>query len=115
MGSRANFAPGEAKEEWAIFRALSAHIGTPLPFDSLSALRAMLYSEFPHFADLGEVASGDIADVKALAKATGGKVLKSGFVSTVKDFYLTNPIARASKVMAECSQLAKGVLRQAAE
>jgi NADH-quinone oxidoreductase subunit G len=115
MGSRANFAPGDAKEEWAIFRALSAHTGAALPFDSLSALRTQLYSEFPHFAALGSVASGDVADVKALAKGKAGKVLKGGFVSPVTDFYLTNPIARASKVMAECSQLASGAMRQAAE
>ncbi len=115
MGNRATFAPGDAKEDWAIFRALSAHIGTPLPFDSLSALRSQLYSQFPHFAALDEVATGKVADVKALAKVKAGKVLKSGFVSPIKDFYLTNPIARASKVMAECSQLASGALRHAAE
>jgi len=115
MGARANFAPGDAKEEWAILRALSAHTGAALPFDSLSALRTQLYSEFPHFAALGSVASGDIADVKALAKGKAGKMLKGGFVSPVRDYYLTNPIARASKVMAECSQLASGAMRQAAE
>jgi NADH-quinone oxidoreductase subunit G len=115
MGERANFAPGEAKEEWAIFRALSAHTGSVLPFDSLSQLRSQLYSEFPHFAAVGSVASGDIADVKAVAKGKAGKVLKTGFVSPVRDYYLTNPIARASKVMAECSQLASGAMRQAAE
>ncbi|MGB7286473.1 MAG: NADH-quinone oxidoreductase subunit NuoG [Salaquimonas sp.] len=115
MGNRANFAPGDAKEDWAIFRALSAHIGQALPFDSLSQLRTQLYSEYPHFATIDEVATGDIADVKALAKGKVGKVLKSGFASPIKDFYMTNPIARASKVMAECSQLASGALRQAAE
>ncbi len=114
LGNRANFAPGEAKEEWAIFRALSAVLGEALPFDSLSQLRARLYGEYPHMAAISEVAPGNAADVKAIAKKTG-KVLKSAFSSPVTDFYLTNPIARASKIMAECSQLASGALKQAAE
>ena len=116
MGSRAAFAPGEAKEDWAILRAISGAIGSPLGFDSLQQLRAALYIEYPHFAALGMVAEGDVADVKALAnKRGGGKLLKSAFVSPVRDFYLTNPICRASKVMAECSQLALGEYAQAAE
>ncbi len=86
MGNRANFAPGDAKEEWAIFRALSAHLGAALPFDSLSQLRAKLYAEFPHMAAIDEVASGDIADVKALAKTKSGKVLKSGLDSRLRIF-----------------------------
>ncbi|MEZ5880012.1 MAG: NADH-quinone oxidoreductase subunit NuoG [Nitratireductor sp.] len=114
-GNRANFAPGEAKEEWAIFRALSAKAGKVLPFDSFEQLRSALYAEFPHMAQGGAVAPGDIGDVKALAKGAGGKVLKTGFSSPVRDFYMTNPIARASRVMAQCSQLAAGGLRQAAE
>jgi NADH-quinone oxidoreductase subunit G len=115
MGSRANFAPGEAKEDWAILRALSGHLGQPLPFDSLSQLRSALYADVPHMTGIGEVASGDVADIKALAKGRAVKVLKTGFQSPVTDFYMTNPIARASKVMAECSQLAAGAVRQAAE
>jgi len=115
MGNRANFAPGEAKEDWAILRALSGHLGQPLPFDSLTQLRSVLYAEFPHMAGIGEVASGDVADIKALAKGKSGKVLKAGFKSPITDFYLTNPIARASRVMADCSQLAAGTMRQAAE
>ena len=115
-GNRANFAPGEAKEEWAIFRALSARIGDALPFDSLSALRGLMIAEFPHLGAVGAVAPGKAADVKALAKRGAGKVLKAAFKSAVTDFYLTNPIARASKVMAECAQQrATGAMRQAAE
>ena len=114
-GGRANFAPGDAKEEWAIFRALSAKTGKVLPFDSFEQLRSALYAEFPHMAQDGAVAPGDTGDVKALTKGAGGKVLKASFESPVHDFYMTNPIARASKVMAQCSQLAAGGLRQAAE
>lgn len=114
MGNRAAFAPGDAKEDWAIIRALSALTGDALAFNSLAELRTELYTEYPHFAELDSIASGDVADVKALAK-TSGKLLKSGLVSPVEDFYLTNPICRASKVMAECSQLAAGEMKKAAE
>jgi len=114
MGNRAGFAPGEAREDWAILRALSDVLGHKLPFDSLSALRAKLYAEFPHFAELDEVAAGTGEQVAKLSQA-GGRADKAAFVSSVKDFYLTNPIARASAVMAECSALARNNFQVAAE
>lgn len=114
MTNRAGFAPGEAKEDWAILRALSDVLGHKLPFDSLAALRAALYAEFPHFAAIDTVAPADAGDVEKLAKL-GGRLTKAPFTSPVKDFYLTNPIARASAVMAECSALARGDVKQAAE
>ncbi len=114
MGSRAAFAPGEAREEWAIFRALSAVLGQPLPFDNLGQLRRQLIGEYPHLGGLDEVAAGDAADVKAMASKSG-KTLAASFKSPIADYYLTNPIARASKVMGECSALASGALAQAAE
>ncbi|HRP79637.1 MAG TPA: NADH-quinone oxidoreductase subunit NuoG [Aquamicrobium sp.] len=113
--SRAGFAPGEAKEDWAILRALSDVLGQRLPFDSLGQLRAALYAEFPHFAEIDAIAPGDPADVAALGNAQAGKLGGSAFMSPIRDFYLTNPIARASAVMAECSALAKGRITQAAE
>ena len=111
---RSGFAPGNAKEDWAILRALSDVLGHKLPFDSLSQLRSKLYGEHPHFADIDEVKPGDPADIGTVAKL-GGKLGKAAFTSPVKDFYLTNPIARASAVMAECSALAKNSFKQAAE
>ncbi|MGF9562263.1 NADH-quinone oxidoreductase subunit NuoG [Neorhizobium sp. JUb45] len=114
MGNRAGFAPGEAREDWAILRALSDVLGHKLPFDSLSALRAKLYAEFPHFAEIDEVAAGTGEQVAKLSQA-GGRADKAAFVSSVKDFYLTNPIARASAVMAECSALARNNFQVAAE
>ncbi len=114
MGNRAGFAPGDAREDWAIIRALSDVLGKKLPFDSLSQLRAKLYQAFPHFADLDEIAESDSAKIAAVAKKAG-KTNKSGFASPVKDFYLTNPIARASAVMAECSALARNNFKVAAE
>ncbi|MFC5760426.1 NADH-quinone oxidoreductase subunit NuoG [Rhizobium sp. GCM10022189] len=114
MGNRAGFAPGDAREDWAIIRALSDVLGKKLPFDSLSELRGKLYAAFPHFAAIDEIAEGDSAQIAALAKKAG-KMNKSGFASPVKDFYLTNPIARASAVMAECSALARNNFKVAAE
>lgn len=114
MGNRAGFAPGEAREDWAILRALSDVLGHKLPFDSLSALRAQLYVAHPHFADVDAVTVANASDIEALA-TTGGALGKAGFASPVKDFYLTNPIARASAVMAECSALARNNFKAAAE
>ncbi|MBB3389670.1 NADH-quinone oxidoreductase subunit G [Rhizobium sp. BK275] len=114
IGSRAGFAPGDAREDWAIIRALSDVLGKKLPFDSLGELRGKLYAAFPHFAAVDEIAEGNSAQIAALAKKAG-KMNKSGFASPVKDFYLTNPIARASAVMAECSALARNNFKVAAE
>jgi len=111
--TRAVFPPGDAKEDWAIIRALSGAIGKPLPYNSLAQLRAALYAEFPHLARIDEIAAGSVADVAKLAKAAI-KTKSAPFASPVADFYLSNPIARASATMAECAQMAAG-LRQAAE
>ncbi|WP_439617069.1 NADH-quinone oxidoreductase subunit NuoG [Shinella sp.] len=114
VGNRAGFAPGDAREDWAILRALSDVLGKKLPFDSLVQLRAKLHAAHPHFAAVDEIATGEIADLSALAKK-GGTMANSGFASPIKDFYLTNPIARASAVMAECSALARNNFKAAAE
>ncbi|SNY93735.1 NADH-quinone oxidoreductase subunit G [Cohaesibacter sp. ES.047] len=114
MAMRANFAPGDAKEDWAILRALSAKLDKVLPFDSLAALRSKLIADHPDLDQLDDCLVGDVASIKALAKgAKRGK--GQAMVSPITDYYLTNPIARASAVMAECSALAKGHAAQAAE
>ena len=112
-GSRAAFPPGDAREDWAILRALSAVLGKTLPFDSLSALRADLYASHAHLRSNGVVAA-DASVITTLADRAGS-LSGPSFVSGTGDFYLTNPIARASKVMAECSQLAHAEHLQAAE
>jgi NADH-quinone oxidoreductase subunit G len=111
--NRAVFPPGDAKEDWAIIRALSGAMGKPLPFNSLTQLRAAIYAEFPHLARVDQIAAGSVADVAKLAKAAI-KTKSAPFGSAVADFYLSNPIARASAVMGECAATAAG-LRQAAE
>ncbi|MEM6463505.1 MAG: NADH-quinone oxidoreductase subunit NuoG [Pseudomonadota bacterium] len=114
MGLRAAFAPGDAKEDWAILRALSDVLGCRLAYDSLQQLRAALFELHPHLAAVDEIAPSDARAIEALA-AIGGKTGDGSFESIVKDFYLTNPIARASAVMAECSALARGAAKIAAE
>ena len=110
--NRACFAPGEAREGWAVLRALSAVLGKTLPFDTLAELRAKLVEAVPHMGAFDHVARADVA---ALGAPVAGALSPAPFQSAVKDFYLTNPIARASAVMAECSALAAGALQQAAE
>lgn len=104
--ARAVFPPGQAKEDWTILRALSARVGATLPYDSLSALRAAMHKVAPQLARLDSVAPAALAGIEALA-ARGGNMGSEPFESVVKDFYLTNPIARASAVMAEMSALRK--------
>ena len=114
QSDRAVFPPGEAREDWAILRALSEQLGARLPFDNYRALKAALQAAVPHFAKVERVvpAEGDILGTLA---ALGGEVDRAAFRSPVQDFYLTNPIARCSAVMAECSVLAQGHMQQAAE
>jgi NADH-quinone oxidoreductase subunit G len=107
MATRATFPPGEAREDWAILRALSDVLGRKLPYDSLAALRAALFKAHPHLQRIDQVVAADATDIRKLADR-GGTPDKTPFRSAIVDFYLTNPIARASAVMAECSALAGG-------
>ena len=103
LALRASFAPGEAKENWAILRALSAEVGHTLPFDTLAACRRALIEEAPHLAEIDQLTEAEWR----LPDASGA--LGSGpFGLAVADFYLSNPIARASQLMAELSRLAAG-------
>ncbi len=114
LAARATFPPGDAREDWAILRALSGALGRPLPFDTIGALRKKLIEAHPHLGRVDAIAAGDAAQIRTLAQHSA-VAMKEPFVSAISDFYLTNPIARASAVMAECSALAKGRLQQAAE
>ncbi|MBV8790602.1 MAG: molybdopterin-dependent oxidoreductase, partial [Pseudolabrys sp.] len=114
MARRAAFPPGDAREDWAILRALSDVLGHKLSYDSLNALRAALYKTHPHFVRLDAIEPGDPATIAKLA-SLGGATDKAPLRSSIEDFYLTNPITRASVVMAECSSLASGAAKAAAE
>ncbi len=104
MTKKAAFPPGDAREDWTIIRALSDKLGETLPYDSLGELRKALYEAHPHLARLDALPelSGD--GLAKLATA-GGSMGTEPFASAIEDFYLTNPIARASSVMAELSAL----------
>jgi NADH-quinone oxidoreductase subunit G len=114
MANRAAFPPGEAREDWAIIRAMSDPMGKRLPYDSLGALRQAMFRAVPHLMRVDRIETGSAADVGTLA-GKSGSIEKAPFESSVTDFYLTNPIARASAVMAECSRLASGQMLTAAE
>ncbi len=114
MTGRAAFPPGDAREDWAILRALSDVIGAKLPYDSLLQLRTALFRDVPHLKRIDTITPGDPADIRGLA-ARGGELGKAPFRSPIEDYYLTNPIARASAVMAECSALAERSIATAAE
>ncbi|MEQ5872154.1 NADH-quinone oxidoreductase subunit G [Sagittula sp. NFXS13] len=101
LALRAGFAPGEAKENWAIFRALSAEMGAKLPWDSLAQLRQALIADVPHLAKIDEVPENEWQPVDE------GSLGDADFRYAVSDYWLTNPIARASEVMAELSKNAK--------
>jgi NADH-quinone oxidoreductase subunit G len=114
MAARAAFPPGDAREDWAIIRALSEHLGHKLGYDSLAQLRQALFAAHPHMMRIDQIEPSDPGDVRRMAQIEGMPD-KAPFTSVVEDFYLTNPIARASAVMAECSALAEARRSVAAE
>ena len=107
---RAAFAPGEAREDWTIFRAVSDLLGAPLPFDRFDQLRAKMIEEYPQLGTDGLIAF-DWAPPKLAAKAEGAMVYP------IRDFYLTNAITRASPTMHRCSEelVHGGAVQEAAE
>jgi NADH-quinone oxidoreductase subunit G len=107
MAARAVFPPGEAREDWKIIRALSGALGKTLPFDSLQQLRAKMYAACPHLALLDQIVPAETASIERLA-GRSAKIGKERFGNAVADFYLTNPIARASAIMANLSALHTG-------
>ena len=100
MANRAGFPPGDARENWAILRALSAELGATLPFDTLGALRAAMTEAVPHLGAL------DVVPENAWTPVASGDMSEGDFVSPVTAHYLANPIMRASQVMAELAKLA---------
>ena len=101
LAMRASFAPGEAKENWAILRALSGELGAPLPYDSLAQLRQALVKAVPHLKKIDEVAQNE------WTREAEGKMTDAPFARAISEHYLTNPIARASQLMGELAANAK--------
>ena len=111
FSDKAVFAPGDAREDWTILRALADALGVSVGFDTFGALRAAMVAEVPALGVEG------LADYGALPSAPAGAAPSGEIGSPIKDFYLTNPIARASAVMQQCSaELLHGAeLAEAAE
>jgi NADH-quinone oxidoreductase subunit G len=97
LGQRAGYPPGDAREDWAILRALSERLGKTLPYDSLDQVRSRLVAVNKSFAALDHQAAGAWG---MFGKA--GALTDAPFVSPIANFYMTCPISRASKTMAEC-------------
>jgi NADH-quinone oxidoreductase subunit G len=96
FADKAVFAPGDAREDWTILRALADALGVSVGFDSFEVLRAAMVAEVPALGNEG------LADYGSTLPAGGGSA--SGAIAyPIKDFYLTNPIARSSPTMQRCS------------
>ncbi len=106
IADRAIFPKGHAKEDWAILRALSAELGAVLPYDTLADLRAKLIADHPTFGQVDYAPTHGALDLSVVGEV--GDFGSEPFRSPVVDFYQTNPIARASVTMAECSALHAG-------
>ena len=97
FAEQAVFAPGDAREDWTILRALADALGVNVGFDSFAELRGAMIKAVPALGSEGLAAFG------ALPKAEKAKASGSIEAYPIKDFYLTNPIARASETMQRCS------------
>jgi NADH-quinone oxidoreductase subunit G len=114
MTARATFPPGEARDDWSIVSGLAKQMDLNLGWTTLEGLRAAMYAIAPQLAKLDYIHTADAAALSELG-AGEGATLKDAFTSPVKDFYFTNPIARASKIMADCSAIKNKPVMQAAE
>ena len=99
MARRATFPPGEAKEDWAIIRAVSEHLNKTLPFDSAAALRNELIKAVPSFAVVDEVLPSKWAKFGRI-----GKLSDEPVSSSLNQFHMTCAISRSSETMAACHQ-----------
>ncbi|MER2519316.1 MAG: NADH-quinone oxidoreductase subunit NuoG [Bdellovibrionales bacterium] len=112
--NRAVFAPGEAKEDWTILRAFSQVIGKTLPFDSLDQLRAAMEKSCPVLGNIGSRGPTAPWPIAISNECGAGLYVTQAFAPTIEDFYMTDPISRASVTMAKCSLVASGQAEGAA-
>ena len=92
------FPPGEARADWSVLRALSETLGLKLPYDTLAELRERMWDTSPHMKDIGKVATATWG-----AFGEDGAMADDAFVSPVANYYMTDPISRASDTMARCT------------
>jgi NADH-quinone oxidoreductase subunit G len=99
MADPATEPPGEAKEDWAILRALSEKLDRTLPYDTLDQLRRTLFQTVPNLQQLGV-----IAPAKWESFGSNGAVTARAFQLPIPNYYMTDPISRASETMAKCTE-----------
>ncbi|WP_425404791.1 NADH-quinone oxidoreductase subunit NuoG [Hwanghaeella sp.] len=100
LARRAVFPPGDAREDWTILRALSDAVGQTLPYDNLGDLRQTIHGEAAHMIEIDSAPTAEWGDF-----GTPGDMSSSAFVSPIENFYVTDPISRASETMAECTRV----------
>jgi len=116
LAFRSVFPKGEAKENWAIFRALSERVGKTLPYDNLTQLRLKLFEDVPVLGGIDHAPGAEgAAEFDAKSIGADGDVADAAFTPAVRNFYFTNPVARASKTLAECAALKDAPAAVAAE
>ncbi len=93
----ASFPVGEAKEDWAILRALSAELGQTLAFNSLAELRERMTTATPCLGNVDEIAAAEWGEF-----GVEGVMSNDAFTNPIDNFFMTDPISRASATMAEC-------------
>ncbi len=93
-------APGDAREDWKILRAISDAVEFPLEFNDLAGLRAKMVAEYPRLGAIDEIVP---SEWKAFGDSKG-KVTKDDFVNPIENFYVTNVITRASETMRQCTE-----------
>ncbi|MBM3647503.1 MAG: NADH-quinone oxidoreductase subunit G [Alphaproteobacteria bacterium] len=98
LARRAVYPPGDAREDWAILRALSERLGKILPYDTLDQIRSRLVMVNKSFAAIDQQEPGHWGGF-----GTPGKTSDAPFVSPVANFYMTCPISRVSRTMAACT------------
>lgn len=116
LAFRSVFPKGEAKENWAIFRALSERLGKTLPYDSLADLRTKMFEDTPVLAGIDHApGAAGAAEYDVKSAGAAGDVSDTALTPAVANFYFTNPIVRASETLAESSAIANGPVQEAAE
>jgi NADH-quinone oxidoreductase subunit G len=99
LGHRAIFPPGDAREDWSIVRALSERLGKTLPYDNIEQVREKLRAANPGFEHIDDIVPAVWANF-----GVAGSIDSTGFTYPVLNYYQTDPISRASKTMAQCTQ-----------
>ena len=110
MTMRAVFPPGDAREDWTVIRALSERLGKTLPFDNAMELRSLIFKQAPALAAIGELSNEPTDQLRELSREAI-RIEAKPFGLAIRDFYQTNPVTRASTIMAEMSTLKQEVNR----